>query len=312
MTACSVGFALALSAALLAAAESPVFRGDVTLVKVEAQVYDRSTRALIRNLQAADFQISDGGQPREIAYFAHDTGPLDLLLLLDVSGTMQEVLPNLAAQAREALGHLGTKDRVAIMAFGKYHTLTQPFTGDFDAAAQGLRHIFDVQVGLDTDINQAVWGAADYLRRSGGTARRAVLVLTDNIQESRVPDSLVDEQLFAADAVLDGLLVRGHFPVPHLVHSGVLRFALKTGGEVIEGPQPGARLGEMVERIKARYSIYFRPAEAASGQERKIQVTLTPEARKRYPHAVVRARKSYFPKPDSRTQPEVGKGQRVS
>ncbi len=302
-----VGVAMAITAA-----DGPVFHGDVTLVKVDALVYDRNTRATISDLQAADFEVHDGDEPREIAYFSGDSGPLDLVLLLDVSGTMREVLPNVAAQAREALANLGETDRAAVIAFGKQHTLVQPLTGRFEEVVRGLGRAFDVRVGLDTDINQAVWGAADYLRRNGGTARRAILILTDNIQESRVPDALVDEQLFEADAVLDGLLVRGHFALPHVVRSGVLHFALKTGGEVMEGPQPGARLAEMVQRIKARYSIHFHPVEMASAQERKIRVDLTPEARKRYPHAIVRARTSYFPQGSYKPKPDVPEGHKVA
>src|ERR671929_1863033 len=98
---------------------------------------------------------------------------------------------------------------------------------------------------------------------------------------TQVPDSLVEEQLFEADTVLDGLIVRGRVALPHISHPGVRRFAAKTGGEVIEGNRPGTRLAELIAHMKARYSIHFRPVEVTSERARRIHVELTPDARRR-------------------------------
>jgi hypothetical protein len=151
------------------------------------------------------------------------------------------------------------------------------------------------RIGLDTDINQALWSAATYMHDSGGTARRAILVLTDNMQETHVPDSLVNEQLADAAAVLNGFLLRGPVALPHVTRPGILGFARNSGGEIIEGNQPGAHLAEMIRRIKFRYSIHFPPAAASSTKPRRIRVELTDEARRRYPDAAIRARRIYFP-----------------
>ena len=307
-----IALLIGCSLMLLRAGEGPTFRSDVTLVKVEAYVYDRNTRAPIHDLHAADFEVYDEQEPREILYFGNEDGPLDLVLLLDVSGSMRDVLLNVAGRAAEALSHLQAGDRTAVMAFGKRLAITQDITPDIRAIVQGIAKASDARVGLDTDINQAIWGAADYLRRRGGAAKRAVLIMTDNMQETRVPDRLVEEQLFEADAVLDGLLIRGRVAMPHIVHPGVLRFAQKTGGEVIEGSQPGTYLNEMIERIKSRYSIHFRPVGSKSDQPRRIRVQLTSGALRRYPNALVRARTSYFPHSTYRPKVGIPDGQRIS
>jgi hypothetical protein len=292
-------------------ADGPDFRSNVTLVKVDAYVYDRKTGAAIHDLQARDFVIYDNGEPRDIAYFGKESGPVDLVLLLDVSGTMREVLPEVADQASGALAALDKDDRAAVMAFGKSLGVTQDLTSEMPAVVKGIRFAPRALVGLDTDINQAVWGAADYLRRAQGTSRRAILIMTDNIQVTRVPDTLVEEQLYEAAAVVDGYLVRGRLPLPHIVHTGVLRFARATGGEVIEGSRPGERLREMIERIKSRYSIHFRPVETTSDAPRKIRVDLSPEARERYPNAAVRARTRYFPHSTPKPKIDIPSGQKV-
>jgi hypothetical protein len=294
------------------AADDPTFRTAVSLVKADVSVYDRQSLAPILDLQAADFTVLDEDQAREIAYFGNESGPVDLLFLLDVSGSVREALPAVAKSAADALAALDKGDRSGAMAFSKRTVLTQPLSGDFSAAARGILDAARVQIGLDTDINQAVWSAADYFHGVGGAARRAILILTDNMQETRVPDSLVDEQLSEAGAVLDAFLLRGPVTLPHITRPGILRFARNTGGEVIEGNRPAARLAEMIRRIKFRYSIHFHPVAATSAQPRKIHVDLTADARRRYPNAIVRSRRIYFPFGEYRPKRDIRPGEKIA
>ena len=298
--------------ALAGAADDPTFRHTVSLVKADAYVYNRQTHAPILDLQASDFRILDDDQPRDIVYFGNDSGPLDLVLLLDISGSVREILPRVADAASNALSTLQAGDRAGVMAFTKTTVITQPLTANFDEVAQGIRLATNLRIGLDTDINQALWAAADYLHRSGGASRRAILILTDNSQATQIPDSLVDEQLSEAGAVLDGLLIRGPIGLPHVTHPGILGFARNSGGEVMEGNQPAERLAEMIRRIKFRYSLHFRPFEANSPRPRRIRVELTAEARQRYPTAAIRARRVYFPMATYKPKPEVPTGQRIA
>ncbi len=301
--------ALVFAAALLApaagagAADGPVFRSTVSLVKADVDVYHRRTHAPILDLQASDFEVLDENEPREIIYFGKDSGPLDLVLLLDVSGSVREILPEIAVGAAHALAALQTGDRAAVMAFTKTTALTQPLSGDFGGVVQGIRSAMSIHIGSDTDINQAVWAAADYLESAGGTSRRAILILTDNMQESSIPDSLVDEQLSYSGAVLDGMLFEGAVRLPHITHPGILGYARDTGGEVIDASHPGERVAEMIQRIKLRYAIHFRPVETSSPRPRKIRIKLAREAQNRYPDAVVRARRMYFPLASYRHRP---------
>jgi hypothetical protein len=305
-----IAVALSLSG-LLPAADLPTYSATIKLVRTDAYVYDRQTRAPIVVLQASDFTVSDEDQSRPIVYFADDTGPLDLLLL-DVSGSMRELLPQVAERAATALSVLQKDDRAGVMAFTKTTVLLQPLTADSDAVTHGIRAALSARIGLDTDINQALWAAADYLHQAGSAARRAILILTDNVQDTNVPDSLVDEQISNAGAVLDGLLLRGPIPMPHVTHPGILGFARNSGGEVIEGNQPAERLAEMIRRIKFRYSLHFRPVESNSARPRKIRVGLTDEARRRYPKAVIRARRFYFPLGTYKPKPSLPQNTRVA
>ncbi len=281
----------------LLASDSPSYRSDVTLVRAEARVYQAGTGSLIPDLKAADFVLRDGETRREIVYFTHDEEPLDLILLLDVSGTMLEMLPEVAAKAGAALRELHAGDRVAVEIFGKASLITQPFTEDFHAVERGLRELMSPRVGLDTDINSAVLFAARYARSQRRQARRAILAITDNMQASLTPSGTVDRELFEAGAVLDGIVLTARVRLPSFVsgRGGVYRFAEKTGGEVLEGTHPADKLRDIIQRIRARYSLYFRPVEAVGAKPHRIHIDLSPQARRRYPKAVVRGRTEYHP-----------------
>src|SRR5216684_813813 len=98
--------------------EIPVFRAGVTLVRVDIEVTG-SGNADLSDFTQRDFRIFDENQPQEIVHFGRESEPLDLLLLLDVSGSMRRSLEEVAAGARAALGRLHTGDRVALMLFSR-------------------------------------------------------------------------------------------------------------------------------------------------------------------------------------------------
>jgi len=293
-------------------ADVATFRTTVSLVKAEAYVYDRQTHAPILDLKVSDFKILDEDQSRDIVFFEDESGPVDLLLLLDISGSVREILPQVADSAAGALSALREGDRSGVMAFTKTTAVTQSLTGDLKQVARGIRDAMASRIGNDTDINQALWSAADYLHGSGSSSRRAILIITDNMQVTQIPDSLVDEQLSEAGAVLDGLALGGAIGLPHITHPGILGFARNSGGEVMEGNHPGGQLAEMIRRIKFRYSIHFRPVETKSPQPRKIHIELSAEARRRYPNAVIRARRIYFPLATYRPKTELLRGQKIA
>src|SRR4051812_23551736 len=108
--------ALITASSLLVAEEEPTFRSDVALVRVDAQVVDRSNRA-ISGLRAEDFVLFEEGKEQPIRNFARENMPVDVLLLLDVSGSMRPHVERVASAAHEALAVLGQHDRVAIMVF---------------------------------------------------------------------------------------------------------------------------------------------------------------------------------------------------
>jgi VWFA-related protein len=302
-------FFMALAFMVLPAAaqepQTPVFRAGVALVKVDVQVTDARGR-IVEDLTQADFRVYDEGQPRTISHFGREAEPVDLALLLDVSGSMQRLLQQLAEAARAALAGLHEGDRVALMLFAIETAVAEPFTADFAAVQSGIRESVRARgLGGGTAINSATIEAAKYTAAEGRSGRRAVLIVTDNLSLNyQVPDEEVLRDLYAADAVLNAILIGRHrrpeppqpgrYVNPDFTPSDVFKLAEETGGEAMEARRLGESFQQMIERIRARYGIHYEAPQAAPGEFRSIRVELTPEALKRYPRAQVRARAGYY------------------
>src|SRR5258706_3369255 len=189
--------------------EMPVFRAGVTLVKVDIEVTGRSS-VDISDFKQQDFKIFDEGALQEIAYFGRESEPLDLMLLLDVSGSMRRSLEEVAAGARVALAQLHPGDRVALMLFSRRAEVVQPFTDDFGGTQHRiLDSIYKQNLGSGTLINESLIAAADYMKKQPVKGRRAILIVTDNEGLNyKSPDAEVVKSMYSADTVLNALIVR--------------------------------------------------------------------------------------------------------
>jgi len=281
----------------------PVFRADVLLVKVDAQVVAGGRP--VEDLRREDFIVKDMGVPQKIVYFGRDTEPLWVLLLLDVSGSMNRHLKQMAAAAREALAAMRPADHVGVMLFSRHTRVHQEFTSDFRSVAQSLRAAVEERgLGSGTRINAAVIDAAHHLRDyAGASGRRAIIILTDNLGLNyRVPNEEVLRALHEADAVLNVIATRnaraprplGAGANPDFTPSDVFLLARETGGETIRARQAGDALKRLLEGLRTRYSLHYRAPKGQSGQFRTIEVDVTPDVRERYGHLTIRARRGYY------------------
>jgi len=268
-------------------------------------VTDRGGRA-ITGLTQPDFEMYDENAPQKILYFEHEPDPLDLLLLLDVSGSMHPSLAELGADARAALRPLGARDRCAVMLFARSAVLSRKFTPDFAAVERAIQSAGDAQtLGSGTAINAAIVAAAGYFREEVSSARRAILIVTDNLSLNyRIPDEQVIRELYAADTTLNAILIGrerrpqppkpGTYVNPDFTPADVFKLAEETGGEAVESREAHKSFALMIERIRSRYRLQYAAPPSEPGQLRHLRVQLAPAARGRYPRAVIRSRKAYY------------------
>jgi VWFA-related protein len=326
----------AFAVGTLSADDDVVFHSDVSLVRVDAQVVDSSNRAII-HLKATDFVLREDGRVVPIRNFASDNMPVDVLFLLDVSGSMRPHVQRIADASGQALTQLGKDDRMGIMVFDRYTRVRLAFS----SSHQEVQHEFDrllrdERFNGGTDITRAMLDAASYIRQNGRRdARRAIVVLTDDQTEFDRDDEGVGRALAHADAVMCALIApdatqynrgggqrpgglgggglggglggiifgrgggggypggRGSGGAQHTQSAGTSEIARDSGGDSMSVNDASA-LEDTLERLRRRYTLYFSlPEGVQPGQERNIEVDLTPEARRRFSDAEVRYRRAY-------------------
>jgi VWFA-related protein len=287
-------------------AQGPTFKADVSLVHVDAEVAAPDGR-ILSGFAKEDFRVFDEGKEQPVLHFSAGDEPLDLILLFDVSGSMRPKVQEVAAAAREGMQELRPGDRVAVMVFNNHTRLLARFTEDLDEVQRSIQQeVLAVPFGGGTFIQNAVSDAARRLMRQPRTERRrAVLIITDDYGQRTRRESTVVRELWEADALLTGLIVRskavqtvrtlGTIMNPYLIglQAGVRGIADKTGGDFILAAEPGTGFQDAMRRIRTRYSLYYAMPEGKPGGSRLVHVELSAEAARRHPKAKVRARTGY-------------------
>jgi VWFA-related protein len=194
------------AAGSLLADDPVVFKSDVALSRVDAQVVDRNGRA-ITGLQARDFVLRVDGKVTPIKNFDSESMPIDILLLLDVSGSMRPHVQRIADAAQQAFNVLAEQDRLAIMVFDTRTRERLPFTNSRSDVTKELNHLVRSE-GFNggTRITTSMIDAANYVKQHARPdARRAVVVLTDDETQDSEDEARVESALARANAVLSFL-----------------------------------------------------------------------------------------------------------
>jgi VWFA-related protein len=287
------------------AADTPVFKTGVADVRVDVAVTDGKNP--VNNLTKEDFSVTDERQPQNIVAFNHGDERLNLILLLDVSGSMQTHIDLIAKTARDTLGHLRPGDRVAIMVFARRSAVHQDFSDNLAETARQIGKAVNTwDVGSTTLINSAVVDATKYMQaHAGNDGRRAILILTDNLSMSyQLTDGQVIRELNKTDtvfnAIITGRAIRprplgpGMYPNPDFTPSDVFHLAEETGGEWVKAEKADASFNEMIQRIRSRYMLVYHAPASTSGTFRHIEVALSTAAKRKYPAAELHARNGYY------------------
>jgi Ca-activated chloride channel homolog len=136
---CAVAVAalLSLPGAAQEPQQQPVFRGRADLVRVFVTVTDRDGR-LVTTLTQDQFEVRDEGKPQPIVLFDNTPQPIRLIVMLDVSGSMEGNLPLLREAAQELFARLRPDDLARVGSFGEKVTISDTFTRDVAALRAAL------------------------------------------------------------------------------------------------------------------------------------------------------------------------------
>src|SRR3977135_561988 len=156
--------------------QQPVFRGAGDAVRVFVTVMDRDGRLMTTLLQN-DFEVRDEGKSQPITLFDNSPQPIRLIVMLDVSGSMEGNLPLLRAGAEQLFARLRPDDVARVGTFGYKIAISPAFAHDVETLRRELPDT--VAPDAPTPLYRAVDEATGAFGDEGGEARRVVLVLSD-------------------------------------------------------------------------------------------------------------------------------------
>ena len=143
--------------------------------RVLVRVVDINNRA-IPDLQAKDFEVTENGEKREILSIEQTTAPFNLVLLLDVSGSVENYVDFIRKAARNFINTVGAQDRVAIVLFNEDVKTLSTFTTDKGRLSESL-DTFDAG-GSTAFYDALAYTLTETLRPMKGE-RTAIVVLSD-------------------------------------------------------------------------------------------------------------------------------------
>jgi VWFA-related protein len=307
---------------------SEAYRLNVRLVLVDAQVVNRKTGQVITSLKQNDLKVYEDGVQQQITFFSQDELPLSVVLLFDLTDSVRPVLKALAEGAIEALQHLKPQDEVAVMVYAASARVIQDFTTDRALAAGAIDSASRMDSREAAFFNEAIFRAASQLGNSKQqNSRRVIIWLTDDVPnipseeiKARYGKSLFGRlhtekdalrELFRTGTVVCTLLKRSDISEAEdarrdssKVISGMLyppgevyKYARASGGLVLDssGKKLKARLAEMIDDIRLRYSLGYHPsAVKANGKFCAIKIKLAPAVNKSHKNLVVEAKQGYY------------------
>jgi VWFA-related protein len=258
-------------------------RSDVDSILVVTHVTDSNGR-FAKGLTANDFRILDEGVEQKVNLLDTGEGGAEILLALDVSGSMANAIEDLKVVALDFMDRLRPVDKVTLTGFNSAFFVLAG--RDADRAAR-QRALDDLTASGGTAIYDTLISAAEEVSKFPG--RKAIVAFTDgDDMSSRSTLETAREALHAQDALLyfvstaqDGELRRA-----------LSRLAVETGGSAYFASRlsgTAEHFRDIVQDIAQQYLLSFSPEKPlGDGKFRKLQVETKNKSLK------VRSRGGYF------------------
>ena len=282
---------------------SGAIRVEVSLVLVEATLKDRSGK-IMGGLKPEDFEIREDGVLQTVSHLSRDQLPLAVAMVVDLSESITPFIRPLRYATQSALKALKPEDEVALFTFSDQVDRRVDLTLDKRDIADQIESF---STGGATNINQAIFEAARYLRTEAPAERRVIVLVSDNVAtaESDEGQKQVLDQVLAADAAVYSLKVPGENPLGARMMSktnrglvNVAKLADETGGEVFEVEKEGSlflAFQALIERLKTRYTLgYYSTNRNENGDLRRLEISLQPRFGKKNRDYKVISKSGYY------------------
>jgi VWFA-related protein len=281
------------------------------VVSLNVSVTNRAGVALA-NLKKEDFEVAENSEPQKIEFFQPTTAPFNLVLALDLSGSIKDKLDIVKSAALRFIEVLGPQDKVAVVTFTDQIRVVSQLTSDREELKRRIKAVDRSQGG--TAFYEALWfSLVDTLRGTRGQ-RNAIVVMTDGVDssldrynpmESRVSFNQLARRLEESDVLVFPIYVdteyeevfeRGNSSSEAyaVARDQLERISEVTGGQMFKAEKFGDLSGvykQVAAAIRTVYSVGYYPTNPErDGTFRRVRVGVNRA------DAAVRTRKGYYAK----------------
>ena len=259
---------------------------DVDIVQVTVTVTnDRGE--FVAGLPQSAFHVLEDGKPQTITYFASEDVPLELVVAIDISGSMSTAMPKLKQAVKAFLGAVPADHRLSLLAFNDtVMGLTRQAT---DSPEERIKAVDRIAPWGATALYDVIVRGIDMLGTR--TGRKALVVFSDGEdQGSHVTLDQVEQRLQASDVTLY-LIGQGRGLTVDRLKKVMERLSTPTGGRVFAMAsidELSSAFDTLLEELSHQYLIgYPPPGEVRDGKLHTIRVRVDG-------HNNVRARTGYL------------------
>ena len=277
---------VAATSMALVAQQGPTFKSGTQVVSIFATVTDAQKR-LVPGLTKDDFDIFDNEKPQSVVYFDNSIRPINVVLMLDTSGSMTLTIDLLKQAAEQFLLRLLPEDKGRVGAFNDKIQINARWSSDRD---QMITDAKNLDFGNGTRLWDAVAASLDELKAIDG--RKVVLIFTDGDDtESRTRLGTVIDRARAEEVMIYAIGLESKFLGQTTKPDGGLRkIAEETGGgyfELKRATDLASTFTKVAQELHSQYVIGFSPT-ALDNKVHKLAVKM------KQPGMTAQARRSYL------------------
>jgi len=215
----------------------------------------------VRGLKQQDFEIVEDGVKQTIASMVSEDAPLDLVLAIDVSGSMEHALDDVKVAVKQLLSKLRPGDAATIIGFND----TMFLAAEREKNQKAREDAVDLLTAWGgTALYDATVRSIDLVSREWG--RKGIVIFSDGDDRNSItPRDSATARVQASDAMLYTVGFGGGATVPSLKQK-LEDYARATGGRAFF-PQRTSDLNNVFDEIVAELANQYVLTYASSNEK---------------------------------------------